>query len=187
MANEKKKLRASIRDLTETLSEDYFRKSDAGIFENLSRMPEYRNARTIFVYWSMDREADTHAIINDALASGKTVTLPVCCAGGVMGARAIDSPEDLVPGMLGIPAPRDGLRDVERVEIDLILVPAVAFDDEGRRLGRGGGYYDRYLNGYGGVTVGLAREKLLCPAVPTETHDMRVQFVVTEERVIKAP
>ena len=187
MANEKKKLRASISELTGELSEEYFRKSDAGILDNLLRMPEYRNARTIFVYWSMDREVDTHAIISEALASGKTVTLPVSYTGGVMVARAIESTEDLVPGKFGIPAPRDGLRDVERDEIDLMLVPAVAFDEEGRRLGRGGGYYDRYLNGYEGATVGLAREKLLCSAVPTEEHDMRVRFVVTEERVIKTP
>jgi 5-formyltetrahydrofolate cyclo-ligase len=102
-----------------------------------------------------------------------------------MVARAIGSLDDLVPGKFGIPAPREGLRNVERDEIDLMLVPAVAFDEEGRRLGRGGGYYDRYLSGFAGPTVGLAREKLLCPAVPTEPHEMRVRFVVTESRVIK--
>ena len=185
MANEKKALRARVYGQTDALSEEYIAASNAGIFENLSRMPEYKNARCIFVYCSMGREPDTYAVIRDALASGKTVTLPVSFSGGIMVARAIESLDDLVPGKFGIPAPRDGLRDVARDDIDLMLVPAVAFDEEGRRLGRGGGYYDRYLSGYEGPTVGLAREKLLCPAVPTEDHDMRVKFVVTEERVIR--
>ena len=89
--------------------------------------------------------------------------------------------EDLVPDQYDIPAPKDGCPVVAREELDLILVPGLCFDSRGSRLGQGGGYYDRYLEDYEGVTIGLCREDFFQVNLPREPLDAWVRFVLTEE------
>ena len=93
----------------------------------------------------------------------------------------ITSLEDLVPDQYDIPAPKDGCPVVAREELDLILVPGLCFDSRGSRLGQGGGYYDRYLEDYEGVTIGLCREDFFQVNLPREPLDAWVRFVLTEE------
>jgi 5-formyltetrahydrofolate cyclo-ligase len=110
--------------------------------------PVYREAQTIFIYRSMPNEASTVLLIEDAERSGKRLIIPEQSAGAP------------------IPSPAG---------IDLAIVPGMAFDTQGYRLGRGGGFYDRFLTGFSGVSVGLASR--LLEAVPTEAHDMRVDYI----------
>ena len=115
------------------------------------------------------------------LDQGKTVCLPKCLPEYQMEARAITALEDLVPDQYDIPAPKDGCPVVAREELDLILVPGLCFDSRGSRLGQGGGYYDRYLEDYEGVTIGLCREDFFQVNLPREPLDAWVRFVLTEE------
>ena len=89
--------------------------------------------------------------------------------------------EDLAPDRYAIPAPKDTCPVVEREKLDLILVPGLCFDSRGSRLGQGGGYYDRYLEDYDGVTIGLCREDFFQVNLPREPLDAWVRFVLTEE------
>jgi 5-formyltetrahydrofolate cyclo-ligase len=165
------------------LPSEYVAASDAGIFEQLSALPEFISADVILFYYSVNREPDTRRTIELALRLGKTAALPISYRGGVMRAHEILSSGDPGPGMHGIPAPPEDSRPIEKDEIDLIIVPALSFDSAGFRLGYGGGYYDRYLPGARAHTVGLALRRLLKLAVPREPHDVPVRCVVTEERV----
>lgn len=184
----KKALREAVTREIDGLPAEYIASSDAGIFENLSVLPEFVSAKVILFYYSVNREPDTRRAIDLALRMGKTVALPISYRGGVMRAHEILSAGDPGPGLHGIPAPPEDSRLIEKDALDLIVVPALAFDRAGFRLGYGGGYYDRYLPGARAYTVGLARRRLIKDAVLRETHDVPVNRVVTEERSgLRAP
>ena len=101
-----------------------------------------------------------------------------------MQARIVKSLEELHPAMLGIPAPPETAPVILPTELDLIIVPALAYDKSGHRLGYGGGYYDRYLRDTPAFTIGLAREFLMKEKLPTQPHDIAVKCIITENRVL---
>lgn len=181
---DKKSFRKSVQDEIAALSEAYIQMSNAGIYENFIAMPEFVNARNVFAYISDGREPETVRIIQKALDMGKRVALPISYNGGRMEPHVIASLAELVPGKFGIPAPGEDSPVMAEEEIDLIIVPAVTFNRQGFRLGRGGGYYDRFLERSDAVSVGLGRESLICE-VPLEPHDMAVDCLVTESGVYK--
>ena len=182
MSNEKKALRSQIVAEIEALEAGYISESDAGIYDRIISMPEFKIARTIFSYYSLGREPDTVRILEYALEAGKTVTLPVCFKGGAMEARAVSSLGELTRSDYGLLEPLDSTRVVLPEELDFIIVPALAYDRDGYRLGWGGGYYDRYLRRTGAFTAGVARQRLLRDTLPREAHDVPVDCVVTEKR-----
>lgn len=181
---DKKAFRNSVMEKINSLPEEYLKISNDGIYNNFISLKEYASAETIFAYISEKREPDTVRIIQKALDDGKRVTLPVSLAGGIMEPRLISSLDELVPGRYGIPAPKETAPLVSDDEIDLIIVPAVTFNKRGYRLGRGGGYYDRFLSKSAAFSVGLGRQVLIMP-VPLEEHDMGVKCLVTEKAVYK--
>ncbi len=142
-------------------------------------LPEYRSAETVFLFCGAGDEIDTIPIIEDALSSGKTVALPRVTVPGVLEARRVNALTELVPGKYHIPAPPEGSELVPPENFDLILVPGAAFAGDGARLGRGGGYYDRYLPRTRALKVALARRCQLFDALPMEAHDVKMDLVVT--------
>ena len=183
--NKKSALRAEIKRRELEISDDYIRMSNEGIFKNVISMPEYQNSGNVFAYLSVGYEADTRKIIEHALENGKKVALPLIVSDGIMEARVISSLTELESGRFDIPAPTADSEILYPNELDMIIVPAAAFDLEGRRLGKGGGYYDRYLAGTKAFTVGLAREEMLLEEIPMEEHDINVKCVVTEKRIAR--
>lgn len=95
--------------------------------------------------------------------------------------------DDLVPGAYGIPEPKDGLQAVEPTRIDVVIVPALAYDRRGYRLGYGGGYYDRFLPTLSAqaVKVGVQYDLLVWDALPVGPHDVSVDWVITERSVVE--
>ena len=102
--------------------------------------------------------------------------------GHLMEIRQYMPDRPMVSVSFGISEPDLSCPILTQDEIDLILVPAVCYDRRGFRLGFGGGYYDRWLSGFSGVTVGLCRDCVLQEHVPIEDHDRRVEFLLTESR-----
>lgn len=182
MSKEKAALRKEILEQSDALAIDYLVKSDCGIFDIITNLPEFESARTIFSYYSIGREPDTIKIMEYALKTGKTVTLPVCFKGGIMEARAVESLDELSESWYHLLEPLSSTRVFAPSELDFIIVPALAFDLEGYRLGRGGGYYDRFLIKTEAFTAGITRECFIREALPREEHDMPVRCVVTEKR-----
>lgn len=179
-AEEKRLLRTAILAAREQLSEKYKASSSAAIRTHLMSMTEYREADTVFCFVSLPQEIDTHPLLRSALAQGKRLCVPLC-VGGAMELRQITALEQLSPGVLGIPQPLLTAPTVAVDEVDFSIVPCLTCDRSGRRLGLGGGYYDRFLSTYRSAAAVVCRERLLREELPVEPHDMPIPWVVTEK------
>jgi len=182
---DKTAMRREMRSRLAALSGDYIESSDAGIFRNVVSLPEYVSAGAVFIYYSLDREPDTHRLVRRALDDGKTVAMPRVLGGGRLEHLRVHSADELLPSRYGLLEPIEWAERIEPTEGDIVVVPAVAYAKDGSRLGRGGGYYDRFLAGCPAFTAGLARNELLLDTLPTEEHDIRVACIVTEKGVIR--
>ena len=179
----KTELRKRVLEEIATLPDSYFADSDARLLLRVTSLSEFVAAKTIMMYCSVKNEPGTLGIAEAALSAGKTVAFPCCYRGGIMEARSVSCLSQLRPAVLGIPAPPGDAPLIASNKLELIIVPALAFDKAGYRLGYGGGYYDRYLRSVNAITVGLARERLIREKLPAEPHDIAVNLVITEERI----
>ena len=145
----------------------------------------YQKSDKILVYASFGEELDTSRVIQRSLHDGKQVYVPRCdpAIRGAMTFHWIADIRELVPGMFGIPEPLPN-RPVYTGGGGLCIVPGLAFTGRGERLGYGGGYYDRFLQSFSGLSVGLCYQEQLADRLPTEERDQRVQIVMTPGRPV---
>lgn len=178
---EKKELRRRVREELSALSRSELVRSDDALFARFLALPQVEAAKTIFAFWGIPgKEPDTSRLIGELVRRGKTVGLPRMLPEHRMEVRRYDPDRPLVKVSFGISEPGEDCPLLDRENIDLVLVPAVCYDRRGYRLGFGGGYYDRWLEGFSGVTVGLCREAVLRETVPTEAHDAKVELLLME-------
>lgn len=163
------------------MGSDARRASDALLTSRLLSSPEYQRAGCLFLYLGVGFEPDTRPVIENALSGGRRVALPIITGPGRMEAREIGSLEELVPGRFAIPAPPADSSLIPPGAFDLILVPGAAFTRGGKRLGRGGGYYDRYLPRSSGTKIALARGIQLFEELPAEPHDIPMDLLITDQ------
>nr|WP_206203104.1 5-formyltetrahydrofolate cyclo-ligase [Thioalkalivibrio sp. XN8] len=151
------------------------------IVAQLRRLPAFRAARSIALYWPADGEPDLRTLAPAARARGKRLYLPVVGHRGVMSFAPWDEPASLRCNRYGIPEPV-GRRRLQATQLDLVILPLVAFDARCHRLGMGGGYYDRALQRRGRrpVLIGAAFALQEVPAVPQQPWDVPLDLVVTE-------
>ncbi len=183
VAEEKQALRESVRARNAQMRADERSRVSRMICARLIALPEFARADTVFCFAGTAREIDTRAFLERALSAGKRLCVPLCTGPGVMEPRAVRELSALSPGAYGIPEPP---RDSPRVlpeEIGFAVIPCLTCDREGRRLGQGGGYYDRFLAGYRGFAVMVCPEKWIVARVPAEAHDRAVSCVLTENGV----
>lgn len=133
---EKQQLRATIRRLSAQLPFRYREAADRAIARHLLALPEYRSAGAVFCFVSAGREIDTRPILEQTLADGKMLCVPLCVADGIMELRAIRNLEELFPGAYGILEPPADSPALSPDQIDLAVIPCVTCSREGRRLGR---------------------------------------------------
>jgi 5-formyltetrahydrofolate cyclo-ligase len=143
----------------------------------------FRRARVVLGFYPIGSEPNLRLALAEALRLGKTVALPRCVpATGELRFHAVESLEGLLPGAHGIPAPPQGAPPCRPPPGScLLLVPGIAFDRAGCRLGYGKGYYDRFLSRFQGHSLGICCDALLCGALPREPHDRAVESVITEK------
>lgn len=157
------------------------------IAERLAALPEWRAARTVHLYiGAVEGEVETRAIALDALRGGKRVACPrVANDPPRLEHHLIRSLDELRESDRGLwePDPARAAR-VEPATLDLVVVPGLAFDRRGHRLGFGAGYYDRFLAGLGAPTVGLAFSLQIMDVVPHSARDVPVDWIVTESETI---
>ena len=183
---EKHEFRKMIREKISNFDESYLADSNKKITESVLSLPEYKSAKVIFTYLGMSREIDTKNIIRRSLEANKTVALPVITGPAEMEfAELHDFDADLVIGKYGIPHPKSGSVRIEPKENDVFIVPALCYDKRGYRLGWGSGYYDAYLVGRSCFTVGLCRSAVLFDHIPTESHDIPVRCVLSEDFILR--
>ena len=164
----------------------------ARVLDRACGLPEYRHARIVLYYVDARSEVRTRPHLNAALAAGKTVLVPWCDEGGELQLFRLNDAAELEVGMYDILEPPKSMRRrPDRValakDVDLAFVPGVAFDGRGGRVGHGKGYYDKLLGGVrpDSPLVALAFECQLFEEVPTEPHDIHMDYVVTEDRLIE--
>ncbi len=165
--------------------------ASAAIAARILEHGDFRAARVVLLTLPFGSEWDTAAVMRAALAAHMTVAVPrVDKESRMLELHAIADPErDVVTGYRGIPEPLPSGPRVARDTIDFVLVPGVAFDRHGRRVGYGGGYYDRLLPLLPprAVRVAGAFEVQLVDRVPAAPHDVAVDALVTESRVLAMP
>ena len=177
---EKQRLRQTMRTLEQQLSDKYKAASSRAICAHLLAMPEYQAADTVFCFVGSAKEIDTRPILEHALRAGKRLCVPLCTAPGIMELRELNSLDDLIPGSYGIMEPKEDSSIVDTDDVDFAILPCLTCNHAGQRLGKGGGYYDRFLSHYRSGTVLLCREKLIRDEIPVEPHDYPVPWVLTE-------
>ena len=167
--------------------EEHRHSKSCTIASHLYSLPEYKSAHMILFYVSIGSEVNTHDMIVHALKQGKRVCVPVTDKEvHEITPCEIRSFDELSKGAFGIPEPIER-KPVPLSQIDLVVVPGVAFDEQGNRLGYGMGYYDKLLKKMKAPAIALSFELQLLPSIPAESHDVKVSKIVTEKRVIAAP
>ena len=180
ITEEKAALRRAVRARLSAMSPEERAESDGILFCRFLALPGLAAADRVLLFCGMGTEPDTARLIPALLDRGKQVLLPRCLPGRGLEARRVTEESALIRHRYGMLEPGEDCPLAARESIDLILVPGLCFDRLGYRLGQGGGYYDRYLAGYAGSTVGLCRRAVLQEAVPREAHDRPVDLVVTD-------
>ena len=139
--------------------------------------PLLRDAKVVLAYYSLPDEVDTHVLIDELVAEGKTVLLPKVLDDTTMELRRYTGLQDLCEGAYHIMEPV-GMTFTDLSQIDVALIPGIAFDAQGHRLGRGKGYYDRFLSLISTKTLGLCFDFQKVAEVPVEAQDVAVDKVV---------
>lgn len=158
------------------------RLANRALVRHLVNLPAYRRARDLAVYWPADGEADVRAVAAHAWSNGKRLYLPVVGRGGLMRFARWMQHGDLRPNRYGIPEPVQVRQCVPAGRLDLVVMPLVAFDARGNRLGMGGGYYDRALSGqrWRRLLVGVAFSCQHASSIPAQAWDVPIDLVITE-------
>lgn len=173
-------------DRRRALSHDQWLASSRMAQRQLIALEEFLRAGCIALYAPAHKETDTVEILEAAFAAGKRVLYPAVC-GERMVFRQVEALQHLAEGSFGILEPCPTGVDLHADEPDLIVVPGVAFDHCGHRIGYGKGYYDRFLRhpGRKAHLVGLCHDfQLVDGTIPAEEHDMRMELIVTDRRIV---
>lgn len=176
----KKRLRSVMRARQRELPEEYIRAAGESIQDRVLASERYKAADSIFVYISMENEPSTRRILRQALEDGKKVCVPKCTGRTEMLAVRIRGMDGMIPGAFGIPEPRDAAETAAAEELDLILVPCLAAAPDGRRLGHGAGYYDRFLQKPAESMICLCFSRMLTDDIPVQETDIIIPAVITE-------
>jgi 5-formyltetrahydrofolate cyclo-ligase len=149
--------------------------------QRLYEQPIWQEAKSVLGYAPLPDELDVFPLLERALADGKAVGLPQFegRTGLYRVCRITDLNQDLTSGNFGVREPNAGCAVLELKQLDLILVPGVAFDLNGHRLGRGRGFYDRLLRDVTGTKCGVASDEQVKKQIPVEAHDVLLDCILT--------
>lgn len=177
---EKAEVRRMIRELKRAVPPEEKLHRSEGIMRQVEALPEFKKARTVLLYWSMADEVQTHGFVN-RWYKDKVLLLP-CVDGDDLLLRQYTGPECMVAGeQFGIGEPA-GDEYTDLASVELIIVPGVAFDHTGNRMGRGRGFYDRLLKTTpNAMKIGVAFNFQMLDEIPTEEFDVKMDLVISEK------
>lgn len=187
-------IRKFLINRRDTIDPEVKETKEASIEKSLLALDEFKNANNILFYASFRSEVDTMGYLQDVINLGKKLVLSVVDNRHKrLDLYYVDDISELVPGYKGIPEP--GIltdREASLNDIDLVIIPGTGFDITGNRLGYGGGYYDRLLSYESKMlanvehikTIALAFEEQIGEKIPAEPHDIKVDIIITDKRVI---
>ena len=183
---DKKSARAFFENKRSNISTDSGKELSHLLCEQIVSLDEYIHADTVLLYFPTRSEPDLTPIVSDALARGKRIAFPISNIDSLtLSFYEVSSLDELTVGAYGIPEPSRLSDIVSTTEKTLCIVPALAVDKDGYRLGYGKGYYDRFLCGFDGASVCAIFSDLLCRSLPRLDTDIPVQIIVTERGAIR--
>ncbi len=190
MSGKKGELRQKALQIRRSLRADELESLSGAIEARLYALAEYADARTVATYVAKPDEVQTASIIRHSLAAGMRILVPKTDPAGkrLIFSELRDFDRELAPGQMGILEPRpEFMRRVDLADANLVLVPVVAWDERGYRLGYGAGYFDRALGGLGFdvLKIGLGLEAQRFDELPVEIFDVPLEIVITERRVVR--
>ena len=171
----KSELRQQIREKKRQFTRQQLDELSLSVLDRLR--PRLRDAHIVLAYYSLPDEVNTHQLIDELVAEGKTVLLPKVLDDETMKLRRYTGRQDLSEGSFHIMEPV-GEPFSDYSEIELALIPGMAFDAQGNRLGRGKGYYDRFLRAMSVRTIGVCFDFQRVDEVPTDENDVAVDEVI---------
>jgi 5-formyltetrahydrofolate cyclo-ligase len=180
--DEKRALRHKYAAIRQGIS-DRLGKSRA-ICDNFLNTMAFAHSDTVLLYHSINQEVDTTELIKKLLSSDKRVALPVCSDNGKMIFRYLTDESELTKGFFSAPEPNESCEEFVASKHTLCVIPAIAFDRDGYRLGYGKGYYDRYLSKYKGSTIGVCYSENMQDELFHGKYDRSVDLVVTDKEII---
>lgn len=176
---DKQQIRAMIRSKKRAVTPEQIQKASRALTALFLHTPQYRNARSIYGYLPFNQEVDTRALLSQALKDGKRVALPKTY-GDEMRFVWVTDLHAVQKAPLGCPEPVADSPVADDPDA-LVLLPGLAFDLQGGRMGYGGGFYDRFLAGESHPTVALCYGFQLLPQIPLEEHDLRVTCIISTD------
>lgn len=183
--NTKPEVRRYYKQLRKNLSPKVKTKLDDKIAENLFALDEYKSCKTLLAFVSKDIEVDTERIITQAFSDGKAVAVPRCISDKIMKFYIIESYSDLESGYFGLLEPKKSCPELKDFNNSICLVPGLAYDKHGYRVGFGKGYYDRFLGEYKGVSVGVCYSNFIDEQLPKDEFDRPVDILITDNRIFR--
>ena len=211
--DEKKAIRAEVSAKKKALPMEEVERQSMELKERFCQLDAYKDAACIYAYMSYNEEVRTMPIIEQAWTDGKRVAVPKTYASGAkvnsngkaipdfMEFIYIRSMEDCTEGYMGIPEPKDAICGIDEAgDLDLskaqvaeeqkvlLLMPGLAFDRTGNRIGYGGGFYDKYLHSHRDVkftTVALCFDFQVYDQIPTKAHDEKMDLIISPDEVIE--
>lgn len=185
----KKDFRKKVINDRKKQSPEFISKNSSIITEKLLSMDCIKNANTIMLYLDFNNEVQTNELVNKLICLNKVVASPIT----IMDKRELipcqitNLKDEINIGAYGIREPKkDICPEVKLKNIDVVIVPAVAYDEDGYRLGYGGGFYDRFLEKLrkDAITIGIAFDLQIFNSIPKEPHDAQLDYIITETKTI---
>jgi len=184
IGEQKKTMRQVVRERLAGMERSDYLRLNQRLLAAFFKLEAVNQAKRIMIYYSIQNEVNTASIIQRLLDSGKTVFLPVCRNDHGLSAGLFKKTDQLVEGKFQLKEPSPGECLGDPAALELVVLPGLAFDWRGRRLGRGGGYYDRFLTELNPATykLGLAYDFQIFNELPVDVHDIPVDGVLTPSR-----
>ena len=180
----KEAIRSSIRAFRSSLSEREWRSRSDRIRHHLGQFGLLKTSNRVHCFWPIEKnmEVDLRPLIRDLHSSGTEIVLPVVEENHLRHVL-FENEHSLKESPFGVMAPHKGV-EVDASSLDLVIVPALAVDGSGHRLGYGGGHYDRFLSQASGIFITPVFREQIVDAIPADAHDIPVHFVVSEDGII---
>lgn len=182
----KEELRLRMKSRLAAFTPQEYQDLNRSLYSSFIKQKILKKIHYLMIYYSVRNEVETIAIISYLLNLGKAVALPVCNPERNLKAVIIKNISELQPAKFGLMEPGLGAAVLDDGKLELIVVPGVAFDEKGNRLGHGAGYYDRFLSKTpNAFRLGLAYDFQLVPEVPAESHDQKMNGLLTPSRYLE--
>ena len=183
MDKDKKEIRNEMIKLRDAIPFENKKIKDDKIFNKLINNVDFKKANNYFLFVSFRSEIETKTIINYLIDRNKNVFVPKV-VGNIMKLYLIKSLDDLEKGVMGIMEPRENLKELTNEKLDFILMPGLAFDNLGGRIGYGGGYYDKFLSSLDYLNtvpkIAIAYKFQVINSIPMKDYDIRVDKIITD-------